>query len=378
MKNNTKEEKNTLTKLFNFTTYILDYIYKDISAIPKDFLTEVHLRFFKHNKDSNKKILGYWDFNQRLSKLGDFIAFLEMLNILRIEWGLNHDKKNIDICFIDDNKHYNTKQIRYSKSYWFKKNLQSLATINPFINSVFIFHSNKEFERFYQQNRTKYIRWPSTISGTVPIDYRRIEQFYKEKKYIPLLTIPTEIITEVNEFYKLHVYPALPIILHLRKNKHSPERNSNLSEIKNFLKHYEKNESYRFIIICDKSEIPEEFRTLKNIFFSKDYFNDIEIDLAFIKTSYFSIFPSSGMACFACFSKIPFIGYGKYIYKEKYTSPHKKKHFAFLSKYQRIYHTSETSEWLISKFEEMVNYLKKNNINNTESNVKPIKLRNIN
>lgn len=367
MMDDSKEGKDSLTRIFDFTIYILDYIYQEISSIPKDFLTEIHLRFFRHNKNPNKKILGIWDFNQILSRMGDFMSFLEMLSVLRLEFNLPITKRNIDICFIEDSSHYNRKQLRYSKTYQFKKTVKSLVITSPFVDSVFIFRSNKEFERFYQQNRRRYIRWPPVVSGTRFRDYRIVERFYKKKGYIPKLTLPIEILSNIYNFYKSRVYPSLPIVLNIRKNSRCTDKNSNVIELRKFLKKYENNKSYKFIVVCNKTEIPEEFRGLKNVLFSKDYFDSVEYDLAFIETSYLGIFPNSGMPCFALFSKVPFIEYNlKGGYHDKYDFP--KRRLNFMLGYQKIYDRVETSEWLVLVFEALVRYLKENNINNNLRN----------
>ncbi len=362
------ERKDKLTRIFNFTIYILDYAYKEVASFGKDILTEIHLRFFRQNNHPRKKILGYWDFNQRVSKLGDFMAYLEYLNILRYEFKLDNSNKNIDLCFIDDDNHYNRKLPRFSQSYQFKKNLKSLVIVNQNIDSIFTFHSNAEFDEFYLQNKKKYIRWPPTVSGTLIMDYRAIEKFYQERGFIPFLDVPSEILKEIHRFYGAHVYPALPVILNVRhNNNHDPRRNSNLLEIRRFLERYEHNLNYKFVIICNKSEISEDFRKFKNVLFSKDYFSDIEHDLGLIKTSYLSIFPSSGMACFAIFSNVPFLQFGNHDYREKFTSVKKGKSFNFLSNYQKIYHGQENADILISSFEQLVSYLAEKNINNTVS-----------
>ncbi|MBS3165854.1 hypothetical protein J4444_01905 [Candidatus Woesearchaeota archaeon] len=360
-------EKDKLSRTFDYITYILNYIYKDISSTSKDILTEVHYRFFRYNHNPNKKILGYWDFNQRLSRFGDFMTFLEYLSMLSYEFKLNPGR-NIDLCFIDDDTHYNKSQPRFNKTYLFKKNLKKLWITNPNIDSVFSFKSNAEFEKFYSQNKDRYIRWPPTVSGTVVADCRVIDNFHKNNGFIPHLDLPKEILAEVYSFYESNIYPALPIVLNVRKNSWDASRNSDSSHIYNFIKHYEQNKRYKFIIICNKEEISEEFRLLKNVIFSKDYSSDVEFDLGLIKISYLSIFPSSGMACFAWFSKTPFIQYGNHGYQEKFTATPKGKSFSFLSVSQKIYHEPETTEKLISWFESMVGYLESNKINNNELN----------
>ncbi len=362
------QKNDNLTRIFDFVVYILDYVYKEIASTGKDFLTEIHLRFYNLNKDPHKKILGYWDFNQRVSKLGDFITYLEYLSMLTYDFKLDQNHKNIDLCFIDDDTHYNRKQPRFSQTYQFKKTLKSLFILNKNIDSVLTFSSNSEFEQFYIKNKKKYIRWPSTVSGTLIMDYRAIELFYQKRNFIPFLDLPSEIVKEIYSFYESKVYPALPIILNIRSNQnHDVSRNSNLLDIKRFLEHYEHNPAYKFIIICNQSEIPEDFRQLNNVLISKDYFSDIEHDLGFIKTSHLSIFPSSGMACFAMFSNVPFIQFGNHGYREKFTSVKKGQSFNFLSKIQKIYHQQENTDILISSFEELARNLNEQSlINNSK------------
>jgi len=344
----------------------LDYVYRDITSTSKDILTEMHLFFIKRNKNQNKKILAYWDFNQRMSKLGDFITYLEYLNILRYEIHINNEKnKNIDLCFIDDDNHYNKKDKRFHKTYNFKKIINYISNINNNIDSVIFFRSNAEFNNFYLQNKKRYIRWPPTVSGTLIVDGRKIEKFYRKNNFIPLLDIPKVIKQEIYSFYEKQVYPSLPIIIHIRNNKeHDNRRNTGITEIKKFLEYYQKKDLYKFIIICNKTEIPEEFRKLKNVIFSKDYFSDIEYDLALIKTSYLSIFPSSGMACMAWFCDVPFIQHGPHG-RDRFTRP-KKGGYDFFNKYQRHFENYVTAKWLIDTFERLIEDLKKEGINNSD------------
>jgi len=259
--------------LFSSMVYVLDYLYKTAIALPQDLISELHLRSHRNNKDQHKKILGYWDFNQRLAKTGDFIVFLEVLNVLQLKFGLSQEHKNVDICFIDDATHYNSTFQPYHKSYVFKKTIKTLPLLHPHLDSVFLFNSNKEFERFYRQNQGRYIRWPPTISGSIPSDCRIIEKHFAKNGSIPLLSINQDIREIIGKFYEKEVYPAHPVVLNIRNHaEHTPERNSNLRELKKFLQAYEADQKYKFIVICSKEEMPAEFQGLSNVLFSKNYF----------------------------------------------------------------------------------------------------------
>lgn len=342
--------------IFSSVLFVLNYIYKTLIAIPQDLLTEIHLSFYKYTDNKNKKILGYWDFNQRLAKTGDFIVFLEILSLLRTEFGLDQRQKNIDICFIDDPTHHNAQFSPYIKSYKFKKDLKSLLVVNPFLDTTAIFKSNEEFEQFYKQNKKRYIRWPPTVAGSIPSDCRIIEKYFAKFGTIPFLSIESDVLKIIYEFHKNEVYPARPVVLNIRNNpSHSTKRNSNIKEIKKFIQNYERNQNYKFIIICNKEEFPIEFQGLINVIFSKDYFSGIEFDIALIKTSYISIFPDSGMAIFAYFSDTPFIQYGEAASKklDRHMTPLNDTTFNFFAKYQRRHYKKEEAQLLIKEFEDL-------------------------
>jgi len=329
-------------------------------------LKETQFAFYKYKKDANTKILGYWNFNHRGETLGDYIIFLQDLCVLQSKYCSDFSKKNIDICFTDDKKYADSKNLYTAKTYMWKKNLKALNVLNPYIDSIFEFSSDSEFKKFYAQNRERYIRWPSEFfleAGDVKI----IDTFYRKNKYLSHLTLLKEILHKIYLFYENNIYPSQPIVLNIRKNTREPERNSNLKELKIFLKHYETKSQYKFIIICEKIEIPEEFRELKNVVFSKDYFNSIEFDLGFIQTSYLSIFPSSGLSICAWFCNVPFIHYGQNQKDSPYI-PRSEKQFSFFQKYQRHYEETATAEWLISKFEDLVSYLNKIGLDNCKKN----------
>ena len=347
-------------------TSLLDKIYQEFSAIPKDIVTEAHLRWYHRSPKVPKKIIGVWDFNQLASKLGDFLCFLEYLSYLQQELKSGGERERaIDLCFIDDATHYNATMSKFQKSYQYKQLFASLVVTNPQVDSVFWFRSNHEFERFYCSNRTRYIRWPPTVSGTFIFNPRKLEELFQKNKSIPQLGLPSEILAKAYSFYGAHLGSSLPIIVNIRHNpNHANYRNSNIQEWQRFFRHYELDPRYRFIIICNREEILEDLRNMNNVFFSKDYFSTLEEDLALIKTSYLSIFPSSGMACFAWYSNVPFLQHGPHGH-DQVTVPKDGKSFQFFHEYQRqCYDQTGTFEWLISSFDSLRDYLEEQGINN--------------
>ena len=170
-------------------------------------------------------------------------------------------------------------------------------------------------------------------------------------------------------FYEKEIYPSLPIIINFRKNNRSLRRNSDINMYKKIFQNYKNNLKYKFIIICNKEEIIEEFRDFKNVYFSKDYFNTIEYDLGLIKSSFLSFFPDSGMSVFGYFSNTPFIQFGHMNHqKEKSYIPLNKKTYNFLLDYQKVFSEDEKYDLWISEFEKMTLYLNEKGINNNQQN----------
>lgn len=336
-----------------------------------DIINRIYI--MKQNKDKNK-ILAVWDFNERTGSIGEMIFFLEVLSILRFIFKIDKFQRNIDLCFINDNSK-KSKFENNNKTYDWKKTIMDTSMANPHINSTFYFRSASEFNAFYRNNKSSYLIWPP-LTFSIPYDNRMIMDFHEKNKFIPHLALPKEILTKIYMFYENKIYPSKPIVINIRNNlKRGIARNSKINEIYSFLKYYEKNKSYKFIITCNRQEFPSEFCKFKHVFFSKDYFDGIEYDLGLIDTSYISIFPSSGTAIFAYVSGIPFIQYGlhgsgKYsscFYKDKFFSMYKDKRVKtlnYLKEYQRVFYKEEECSWLISRFEELADYLNKNNINN--------------
>jgi len=299
---------------------------------------------------------------------------LKNRSILRFIFKIDKFQRNIDLCFINDNSK-KSKFENNNKTYDWKKTIMDTSMANPHINSTFYFRSASEFNAFYRNNKSSYLIWPP-LTFSIPYDNRMIMDFHEKNKFIPHLALPKEILTKIYMFYENKIYPSKPIVINIRNNlKRGIARNSKINEIYSFLKYYEKNKSYKFIITCNRQEFPSEFCKFKHVFFSKDYFDGIEYDLGLIDTSYISIFPSSGTAIFAYVSGIPFIQYGlhgsgKYsscFYKDKFFSMYKDKRVKtlnYLKEYQRVFYKEEECSWLISRFEELADYLNKNNINN--------------
>ena len=335
-------------------------IFVRIFELVFDLFTELHLRFFSMNRKPDRRILGVWDFYMRGGGFGDMMTFVEILGVLRHRYGLTGER-NVDVCFIDDASHYNAKKPAFRKPITWKRQMMNLAHLSPYLGSVYYFKSDAEFRRFYTSNRGRYYRWPVSVSLSQPSNVHVVSEFKRKTGRIPGFVLPPETINDVYSLYEREVFPAMPVIINIRRNTRNTERNTDIAEISRFIRHFEGDREYKFIIICMKEEIPPELRKLRNVIFSKDHFSSMEHDLAFIYTSYISMFPSSGMANFAWFSDVPMINFGRHV-NDPYTAPKKGELF---SDHQRYFHRVEEAKWLLREFSDLSEHLKIRKLNNT-------------
>jgi hypothetical protein len=336
-----------------------------LSELTTDLITEMHLRFFSLNRKTERRILGVWDFHIRGGGYGDVMTFLENLAALRTKYNLKGEK-NIDLCFIDDNSHYNAKKEAFRKPATWKRQMMSLAYLSPYLGSIYYFRSEDEFKRFYISNRNRYYRWPISVSISQPSNIHVVSKHKKVHGKIPGFVLPPEIIDDIYTFYEKSIFPSMPVIINIRKNTRNISRNTDVAEIQKFIKHYEKNDKYKFIIICMKEEVPAELRKMKNVFFSKEIFGSLDHDLGFVATAYVALFPSSGMANFAWFNNVPFIQFGRHA-NDPYSAP---KQGELFTEYQHFVHKVEKASWLIPYFDALIEDLKIRKINNTLENTK--------
>lgn len=334
-----------------------------------------HLRPFYYTKHNmkDKKLLGVWNFYETATnggRIGDFLSFLQALNVLEES---SCGVYNVDICIIDDKSHPNLKKQGYVKTYNHRKELSSLTNFLDKIDTVYHFKSEKQFDDFFEENKSKYIRFP--LKNANPYDQTFIlDHFIQHHFDMPHLTVPKEILSEVYEFHETHTRPGLPIVLNIRNNPYREQfKNTDIDLLEGFLKYYECGDKYnefKFIIICGKSEIPDRLRKLKNVIFSKDHFDSLEYDLALIQSAFLFIGFDSGITLYATYTGTPLLSLWKprkYTYSDYFV----KRGYSFFDYYkdiQKIFNTNKEQISLIKEFEKMITYLDKNHINNHTKN----------
>jgi hypothetical protein len=282
--------------------------------------------------------------------------FLQNLSILK------NEKKNASliICFLD----YESGQ-RIKPFFWKRMFIECTFTIN--YDSIHIFTKKQKFVEF-TKNKNNRLIWSSN-KLICSYNNKTITDYYKKSNNIYQLSIPNDIKAETYKFYENYVYPSLPIIVNIRNNMHrNIERNSNIDELLKFFKLFETSSKYKFIIICNKEEIPKKLRNLKNIIFSKDYFNNIIEDLSLINTGYLGIFPGSGMNVMAQFSNLPFIIFGHLDsnVNNSFIANNKVNKFAYMNKYQSVYDSNIDHIKLYKLFNNLIKKLIEEDFNNNK------------
>ncbi|MCF7866034.1 hypothetical protein K9L67_01200 [Candidatus Woesearchaeota archaeon] len=343
-------ENNLVEKMKLISFFKKAFIFLRVHITLRIFRFLWSIRFLVMNLFNIKKdaIIGVWDFS--CGTMGDALLFHEILACLKEEFAPG--KNNVEVCFIHDE----TQDKNVYSDNW-KKMISDTVHFNKYLGKIHNFNSYDEFRNYLNSSKKSYVVWPSKNGFVFPYDMNIIIRFFSLFKRIPSFSSPKNISDKVGVFLKEQIYPALPIVVSLRnlKSRHN-HRNSDISVLYHFFKHFKSDDRYKFIIICSKEEVDDSLR-LNNVLFSKDYFKSIQEDYVIIQKSYAGIFPTSGPAIIAYFDGIPFIQYGFDMNNTNHSpvlSISRSKKFVFLNHNQRIFWKKEELTWLLEEFDKLL------------------------
>lgn len=314
-------------------------------------------RFLLHSViRSEKRILAIWDFRTVPYSIGDLIIFHERINILR----LTHKVDKVDICFVyepdkparkaglqgvtPDNFHYHFPP------------LVSTVYLTPHIGSFFLFDSHRHLEEFVADNAGKYYVWPGIKDyinkyKSYRDNFDFVQDFYRKNGFIPYIDCRAGTLEWAYTFYKKHVLPDYPVVVHLRNNPRSgAERNACLDAWLKFFKFCEGKFDVKFIMIGSTKEIDNRFRNLPNVLISKDYATTVEKDAVLAYSSLIDLGISSGLSAMVYFSQTPYIMFNYRLAHENL--PHGE-NFPFATELQKLVWIPETTEILIEEFSKL-------------------------
>jgi len=358
-------------------------------AIKKSGLNSLYYRIpwplkfrFYHNlfrmvffaKCDKKRILGIWDLYDLPWSVGDPLAFLEYLSILKIKFNV----EAIDICVVYDND--NPLGIRSGGiSNINPENVQDymydylpLFSLCHHIGSVYQFRSRDEFYRFIRINAERYIVYPRLthqLSGVYNYSYstaessdiRKIMDFYADHGYIPYLRVGNRDLSWAYWFYLSNLKEeSVPIVLSLKQTSHNIERNAAPEDWLAFIdKCATAFQNVTFVIIGLREETFDGLRGRSNVIVAKDFGTSVIEDIALIRASFMYMGTNSGINVIAFFSDLPYLVYQFPTKSLEDIGLKPNEMFNFTTNKQKIFSTDVfvTSELLFNEFAELYSRL---------------------
>lgn len=316
---------------------------------------------------SQKRILTIWDFRSQPYSIGDLLILQEVALILCHQ----HNVNLVDVCILAER----FQPARPSfvslnvNSHNYKELIISLFPViltGQHIGAIYFFDSHCYLEKYVVDNIHRYCVWPTgylyaTMEDLNLLSLTFICEFYKKYNFIPYLSFRTELVNWAKLFIKQHISPMIPIVIQLRNAKgYNPSRNSNIDAWLEFFQYCENRFPVTFIIICAKSEVEEQLRSLSNILIAKDFDTTIDQDLALIYCAAAYMGMSSGPSTVAVFTSKPYSIFKAHL--DSYPNDLRVKHqwgenFVFSNEHQRWISGIETSPILIDEFSRLLSII---------------------
>ena len=273
-----------------------------------------------------KRLLAICDLGRMTWCIGEFLDFQMETLINRVR----HNVDKIDIIWAYNPeepaiaKTMKTGMFSRKSSRLYLEELLPLGRVNQHLGS-FMLMAFKDVEKFVEDNSDRYIIDPpiKSIRNRKPLyaaSFNKIMNFYEERGFLPMLSCSPDMVSWARSF--LGKIAKYPIVMQLR---HSPfgarQLNAPLNEwLRFFAKYSKKSKPTKFIIICRREEITNEFekatRALGNVVFSKLYGTTVEQDCALIQSSMICM-GSSGIMVMARYCGVPYLLFDAYYFGYK-------------------------------------------------------------
>lgn len=315
-----------------------------------------------------KRILGIWDFKALPWSVGDPLAFLQTLSVLRIA----SQAEAIDICIVYDRENPGGNRFSINLS---SENVQDylidflpLLGTCPDLGSVYQFNDRLEFYRFLKASSGRYDIFPPlgehlgeiyNFDGGAPYDH--IMAFHAAHGYIPHLRIGSRDRSWADWFYLSHLAEkAVPVTLSLKGTSHSPERNANPEVWLAFIDRCRSDfPEVVFVVVGIREEVFDGLRSRPNVIVAKDFGTSIMEDFALIRTSMLYMAMTSGVCTIAQFSDLPYLMFQMPIYTLHKYGLVSGENFAFATDRQKVFGTDTpvTLQLLLQEFDQLYSTL---------------------
>lgn len=322
------------------------------------------LTFLK--RATKKRILIVYDLSTQPFSIGDILTVQEASLVLKEINKVDY----IDIAIICEQHELklNDKAFKNinSKNYFYHLSaIMPVAQVNPNLGSILGFNSYLELQEYILSNITRVHVWPSKWRASVTREYLYylifediLYPFYKERGYLPHLESRELLKNWAKSFYHEKSNGLAPITVNIRNNPHfQTERNLNVDIWIEFFDYCKDRYPVKFFIICAPSEVDNRLRHMVNVVVVKDYFTNIENDLALISESIIHMGAPSGPATMSFFSDKPYLIFRSEFHLQHFCNSkiivyedESVQRFFFSNEFQIFIGQPETKELLIKYF----------------------------
>lgn len=300
-----------------------------------------------------KRILGIYDFSRSPFTLGEILVFQELTLVLRMV----HQADKIDLIWLYDPDSFRRDcGLNRDNYHYFFSRLLPLAHVNPHLGSFMLMDSAEMLESYLADYQERYVIVPpyqDAKGRTVRLYseyFNYICDVFADHGHIPDLSCRPAMVSWGRLFMDKLVGPRIPVVVHMRNASDNTARNANLECWLDFFEHCQKRSDTCFIVIGEKNQLDERFRSLSNLFFAKDHGTTAEQDMALIQACCFYLGSTSGPSNMAVFSQTPYVIFNPRPSTEKL--PPGSQH-PFATPLQKLVWQPETTDLLIKEFTEL-------------------------
>ena len=349
----------------------LGMTYKKVRRPGRHFLTPfkflINLFNFLSSRKPKMIILGVWDYKLIPWSVGDFLVFIETLSVLK----LKHGADKVDVCVVCDSKNpagnRGSKNVNSSNFRYYLFNLLPIINTSPYLGSVFQFDSRSEFYSFLKQSINKYEIYPpinqqlgETFNFYGGTTLKEIQDFYRERGFIPYLAIDDYHLSWAYNFYETKAKGLLPVVVSIRNRPAAAGRNADQDTWLGFFDLCKSAfPEVVFVVVGIREEVFEELRHRSNVIIAKDYGSTLVDDFALVRTSLLYMGVESGIPYIAIFSDVPYLLFSRTLHTQKRLGLKPDCNFEFATQYQKVFSTLFiiTPHSLLGEFSNLYNQL---------------------
>ncbi len=314
-----------------------------------------------HSGKKGKDIMGVWDFKTVPWAIGDFIIFVQMLNIKRELLG----SERINFCIVCDRHNPagnrgETWVTNQNYRYYLFKLLPVIETL-PSHGSVFFFDDREEYWDLLRQRGERYYIFPSlptllaeTFNFYGGADMAMEQEYFRLHGAAPHLVVHDNYMQRTHELFGRTLEGRIPVTMSIRNQISNDEiRNTDQNVWLDFIKKcQELHPEVLFYIVCNRDEIFPGLREQPNVVLSKDHGFGLSEDMALIRSTLLYMGMASGINWIAVYSNQPYMIFGFPSFSGRHMGLEQDAIWNFSTKEQRLFwDTFEiTSESIMKEF----------------------------